>query len=296
MLEALTTLIPEGIPVAVGLAALAGAVLITGIAKSGFGGGVGILAVPLVAVALDAQLAVGVMLPILLAADLVAVAQHRRDRSAPHLRWALIGGVLGIAVGTTLLGYFTIQEAAPPIATAADPGSINSAAALAPATASAAAGQSLATALNLTVGGVCLLLVGLQLYRMFGGRVPRIPRHRAAGITAGGLAGFVSTLAHAAGPVMTVYILDQGLDKRRIVGTLVLYFFVINWFKVPTFLALGFITPHTLSVSGLLILLVPLGSLLGLWLNRVIPEKPFTLVMYAGAGLAGVWLVVKGLR
>ena len=272
MFAGLLDLIPSGTAAALALAALAGAVLITGVAKSGFGGGVGILAVPLVAVALDAAVAVGVMLPILIAADIVAVVQHRRDRSGFHLKWSLLGGVAGILVGSVLLWTFKQGDAS-----------------------AAQRGDSLKTALNLTVGGVCVLLVALQVYRMVGGKVPGIPRSRGAGLTAGGIAGFVSTLAHAAGPVMTVYILDQGLDKRRIVGTLVLFFFVLNLLKLPTFIGLGLITGQTLSASVLLIVLVPLGSLLGLWLNRVIPEKPFTLVMYLGAAVAGVWLVTRGL-
>ncbi|MEM7624810.1 MAG: sulfite exporter TauE/SafE family protein [Planctomycetota bacterium] len=272
MFAGLLDLIPSTTPAAVALSALALAVLITGVAKSGFGGGVGILAVPLVAVALDAAVAVGVMLPILIAADMVAVLQHRRDRSGFHLKWSLAGGVVGILLGSMLLWGFTQGDAE-----------------------AAQRGDSLKTALNLTVGGVCVLLVALQVYRMAGGRVPGIPRHRGAGLSAGGVAGFVSTLAHAAGPVMTVYILDQGLEKRRVVGTLVLFFFVLNLLKLPTFVGLGLITLQTLGASIILIPLVPLGSLLGLWLNRVIPEKPFTLVMYIGAGAAGVWLVAKGL-
>lgn len=271
MLAGLLELIPEEMSVAIALFALALAVVITGIAKSGFGGGVGILAVPLVAVALDARVAVGVMLPILIAADVVAVVQHRQNRSAFHLKWTLCGGIAGIVLGSILLWNFSSGD-----------------------TETAERGDSLKTALNFTVGSVCVLLVSLQLYRMGGGKVPGIPRHRGAGITAGGLAGFVSTLAHAAGPIMTIYILDQGLDKRKIVGTLVLFFFILNLMKLPTFIGLELITIDTLAASALLLPLVPLGSLLGWWLNRLIPEKPFTLVMYAGAGGAGVWLLAKG--
>lgn len=272
MFDAILNLIPDGTPTGWAVAALCAGVLITGIAKSGFGGGVGILAVPLLAVALDARVAVGVMLPILIAADVVAVAQHRRERSGFHLRWSLVGGVVGILLGSALLWHFKRGDAA-----------------------AAGQGAALTTALNLTVGGVCVVLVALQLYRMLGGRVPRIPQNRPAGVASGGLAGFVSTLAHAAGPVMTIYILDQGLEKRRVVGTLVLFFFVLNLMKLPTFFALGLINTDTLTASALLIALVPLGSLLGLWLNRRIPEKPFTVIMYLGAGVAGAWLVVKGL-
>ena len=273
MFAPLLDLIPPDASQPLALSALVLAVIVIGIAKSGFGGGIGILATPLVAAAVNPAVAVGVMLPILIAADVVAVAQHRRHRSNFHLRWSLLGGVFGIAVGTALLWFFVHGDDE-----------------------TARHGHSLTTTLNLTVGGVCVVLVALQLYRFFGGRVPRIPTDRTAAVTAGGLAGFVSTLAHAAGPVMTVYILDQNLDKRRVVGTLVVFFFVLNLLKLPTFFALHFITRDTLLASALLIPLVPVGSLLGVRLNRVIPERPFTLVMYAGAAAAGIWLVWKGLR
>lgn len=49
MLQGLLDLIPAGTPAPLALSALAAAVLVTGIAKSGFGGGIGILSVPLVA-------------------------------------------------------------------------------------------------------------------------------------------------------------------------------------------------------------------------------------------------------
>ncbi|MEM9882155.1 MAG: sulfite exporter TauE/SafE family protein [Planctomycetota bacterium] len=267
ILDALTSLVPDDTPVVWALVAMAGGVIVTGLAKSGFGGGVGILAVPLLAVALDASVAVGVMLPILIAADIVAVVQHRRHVSSYHLRWSLVGGAVGIALGSALLWWFQGRG---------DGGN-----------------DALKTVLNLTVGGTCLVLVGLQAYRGLGGRVPRIPRSRTAASSSGGLAGFVSTLAHAAGPIMTVYILDQGLAKRAVVGTLVFYFFCVNLGKLPTFVGLELIDWSTLAASAALIPLVPLGSWIGLRLNERVPERPFVQVMYAGAAAAGVWLVVK---
>jgi len=140
---------------------------------------------------------------------------------------------------------------------------------------------------------VCLALVALQLYRLAGGRVPRIPPGRRTGAAVGGLAGFVSTLAHAAGPVMSVYLLDQRLKKAELVGTLVVFFFVLNLMKMPGYLALGVIDGDTLRASALLLPLVPVGAVLGLWLHRRVPERPFTLIMYAGAAAAGGRMVYQ---
>jgi len=264
MYEVVINLIPPQTPTALAIAAMCGAVLIIGIAKSGFGGGVGILAVPLLAIALNPEIAVGVLLPILILGDIVALIQHRKFRSWHHLRWAFVGGLIGIVIGTALFWLFRSSGV-------------------------------LGTALNLTVGGVCVIFVALQLYRMGGGKVPAVPDNAAAGLTAGGVAGAVSTLAHSAGPVMTIYLLEHKLDKRVLVGTLVLFFFLLNLAKLPTYIGFGLINGKTLLASAVMLPLVPVGSLLGLWMHRVIAERPFTLIMYGGAAAAGLRMIWKGL-
>lgn len=264
MFNAILNLIPSDTPTAVAVAAMCGAVLIIGIAKSGFGGGIGILAVPLLALAFDPAVAVGVLLPILILADVVALIQHRKFRSWHHLRWTFAGGAIGIGIGTALFWVFQSSDI-------------------------------LATALNLTVGSVCVVFVGLQLYRMFGGKVPAVPDNAAAGLTAGGVAGAVSTLAHSAGPVMTIYLLEHKLEKRVLVGTLVLFFFALNLAKLPTYVGFGLLNGKTLLASAIMFPLVPVGSVLGLWMHRVIAERPFTFIMYGGAAAAGLRMIWKGL-
>lgn len=241
------------------------AVVVMGIAKSGFGGGVGILAVPLIANAMPADRALGVMLPILLVADVFAVYQHRASRSWSRLAPALLGGVGGIAVGTALLFFLVAQGS----------------------------DAMLKAALSIFVGSICLVMVGVQVYRMMGGRVAKLPGNPSTAVAVGSAAGFTSMLAHAAGPIMSIYWLDQNLGKRLLTGSLVTYFFIVNAAKVPSYIALDWITWASLKESAVFALFVPIGSLLGLAMHKKIPEKPFAAVMYAGAAVAGVWLIVK---
>jgi uncharacterized membrane protein YfcA len=264
MLELLVQLVPEGRSVPWAMAALAAAVVTIGIAKSGFGGGIGILAVPLMAAAVDPAAALGVMLPILIVADALAAVQHRKNFSKPHLLSSLQGAVVGIVLGSLVLWLFTI-------------------------------GQAQTRALNLTVGAVCVGFVGVQVYRLLGGRVTAVPDTAASARGAGGLAGLVSTVAHAAGPVMTIFLLEQRLDKRALVGTLVLFFFAVNLLKLPTYFLQGIINGQTLRASAVLVLLVPVGSWLGGRLYKVVAERPFTLVMYLGAAAAGGRMLWQGL-
>ena len=245
--------------------AVIAAVIIMGIAKSGFGGGIGILAVPLIANAMPPDRALGVMLPILIVADSFAVYQHRRQWSWPHMRPALGGAAIGIALGTLLL--FLLYRSG--------------------------SEKSLAAVLSVLVGSICLLMVGVQVYRLCGGKVPPLPGSKPTSISVGASAGFTSMLAHAAGPIMSIYWLDQKLGKRVLTGSLVLFFILVNTAKLPSYFALQWITLDTLKESAVFALFVPIGSLLGIVMHHRIPEKPFTAVMYAGAAVAGGWLIVK---
>jgi len=241
------------------------AVIIMGIAKSGFGGGVGILAVPLIANAMPADQALGVMLPILIVADTFAVYHHRRQWSWPTMRPALLGAALGIGLGTLLL--FVLMRSG--------------------------AKGGLEAVLSVLVGSICLLMVGVQVYRMAGGTVPTLPSNKPTAVSVGASAGFTSMLAHAAGPIMSIYWLDQKLGKRALTGSLVLFFILVNTAKLPSYIALDWITVASLKESAVFALFVPIGSLLGIAMHHRIPEKPFTAVMYAGAAVAGGWLIVK---
>lgn len=52
-------------------------VLITGISKSGFGGGIGVVAVPMMAPFIGGEQAIGILLPILLLMDVLTIRIYR---------------------------------------------------------------------------------------------------------------------------------------------------------------------------------------------------------------------------
>jgi hypothetical protein len=211
------------------------------------------------------------MLPVLIAADVFAVWQHRRQYHRSLLVWTLAGSLVGVAAGALVLVAFARNGT------------------------SQAAEQQLDTALLWCVGVISLVMVGIQVYRWAGGRLPRISGGPVASVPFGALAGVTSTLAHSAGPVMSVYLLEQRLQRHMLVGTMVLFFFVLNLVKVPVYVAQGLIDASTLTFSVMLMPLVPVGSLLGFWMLRHIAERPFTLVMYLAAAAAGaraIWQAV----
>ena len=257
---------PPDVPLWWYVSALVLASGLIGMAKSGFAGGIGILAVPLTASALPADKAIGVLLPILILGDVFASLHHFRRVSRPHLAWLFAGGVVGIGLGTLLLWWLQNEGVA-----------------------------TLAVALNLIVGGICLLLVTFQLWRLFGGRPPRIPPTRLGGYVVGGVSGVASTLAHSAGPIAGIYLLEQRLDKARIVATAAVLFLFVNLAKLPTFVGLGLIDAGTLRQSVTFALPVAVGALVGIWAHRRIPEKPFAAIIYVAAAVAAGQMVWKSI-
>ncbi|BAM02633.1 hypothetical protein PSMK_04740 [Phycisphaera mikurensis NBRC 102666] len=236
---------------------LAVAALVIGVAKSGFGGTLNILAVPLVASALRADVAVAVMLPVMLVADAVAIQQHGRHCSAARVKPALAGAGVGVAASGVLMAGLAGSPA------------------------------GLAWVLQVAVGAVSVAMVAVQGWRLAGGRLPRVPDRPAAAACAGVASGLLSTLAHSAGPLMAAYLLEARLNKRVLTGTLVVFFGVMNLFKAVAYGGVGLFDPAGLALSAAMLLVLPAGSALGLWLHRRVPEKPFLAVVYAAAALAG---------
>ena len=85
------------------------AILLTGIAKGGFGAGAGGIAVPLMSVFIAPPEAAGIMLPILCAMDLFGVHAYRGRWSREHLRAMLPGAIAGIAIGAFAFGTLPVN-------------------------------------------------------------------------------------------------------------------------------------------------------------------------------------------
>jgi len=257
---------------------LAGAaVVIVGIAKSGFGSGVGIVAVPMFLFAFpDNAEAIGALLPLLIAADILSVYHHWGTWDRPNLRVLAPGTLVGLVGGGALM-WWMMGAGWPPWAS--DGGDAMDAA---------------EHRLQIAVGVVCVLYVLADQVkaRFASGFIYRAGY--VGGSTAGFFAGVVTTVAHAAGPVITIYLLGQHLAKQRFVGTAVIYFFTVNLIKQASiYPLLGLTRVDTLWAGLWLLPLVPLGTWLGTRLNRVMSEKVFratilVITLASGLKLIGV--------
>ncbi len=237
------------------------ALLIVGISKGGFGGGLGILAVPLMALRLPIPQVAAIMLPILCLMDLNTLWNYRGKWDRQILAFALPGGVLGTAFGALSFGILSELW------------------------------------IRLLIG---LIAVGFTLYRWLGPSSigTRPGRQPVKGFFWATVAGFTSFLANAGAAPIQVYLLPLGLDKAVYVGTMTVLFAVINYAKIPSFFALHLITQTNMLTALVLIPLAPIGIRLGVLVNRRIDGELFyraCYVMLLGAGSKLIYDAVTGL-
>src|ERR1043165_5703064 len=124
------------------------AVLITGISKSGFGGGVGIVAIPIMASVMPAKHMLGVQLPLLIAADALSNLHPLRNYEWRILKPLVWGALVGVALGSAI--FWALRNSDP---------------------------TRLQHGLSLLIGAICLIFVAIQAWGLTGRRVPTLPSH-----------------------------------------------------------------------------------------------------------------------
>jgi uncharacterized protein len=250
--------IPEFPPAFYGVAIVA--ILITGIAKGGFGHGAGGLSVPLMAMFIAPQEAAGIMLPILCAMDLFSVHAYRSAWSREHVKIMLPGAVAGIAVGGLAFGLLPVN------------------------------------AIRLLLG-VIAVTFALNQWLRFTERLAarfaaeRGPPGRGAGAFWGGVSGFTSTLAHAGGPPFAIYMLGQKVDKTLFVGTSAVFFLLVNYIKLVPYYFLGQLNLGNLTAALVFAPLAPIGVWLGVFIHRKISARVFFNLSYGLLLVTGMKLI-----
>ncbi|MEZ4672724.1 MAG: sulfite exporter TauE/SafE family protein [Caldilineaceae bacterium] len=146
--------------------------------------------------------------------------------------------------------------------------------------------------MKMGIGALALLFVLLQVGRslIFGA----LSDHRPApwvGWLMGALGGFTSTVAHAGGPPVTIYLVPQNLPRDRFVGTTALLFAGINLIKLIPYYFLGLIRVGNLSTILLLAPLAFIGVRLGIWLNQCFSNLWFNRFIYTFLFLTGIELL-----
>jgi uncharacterized membrane protein YfcA len=236
-------------------------VVLVGLAKGGFTG-LGALGTPLMALGMrDPVRAAAILLPILIAQDVVGVTAFRRTWSGRILAIMLPGAVVGIGLGYLLAA--TISEAA-----------------------------------VMAVLGVISILFGVyRLWADHGGRISAASNSPAwVGTLFGVATGFTSQIAHAGGPPFQMWVMPRKLDRDTFVGTSAIFFAAVNWLKVPAYAALGQFTLENAAATVVLLPIAVASSLTGVKLVRKVPMERFYTIVYWLLIIAGAKLLLDGLK
>jgi uncharacterized membrane protein YfcA len=231
------------------------AALCIGLSKAGFSG-ISMVSVVILAEIYGSKASVGLALPLLIAADLMAYPAFLKHGSWRPV-WKLLGpALLGIALGWWLLG-----------------------------------GISEITARRV-IGGCVLMMVALQLFRRWRpAGFARLAESGGFGLGAGVLGGFATMLANAAGPVIQLYLMARKVPKMELIGIGARFFLLINLLKVPLNARLALINTESLLDNLKLLPAVVVGILGGKWLLQHVPQVAFEWMIVIFSMIAGLRMI-----
>ena len=219
---------------------IAAAVMI-GMSKTGVSG-LGTLVVPLMAFAFGGMPSSGMVLPMLIMADVFGVIYYHRSANWKLLLlllpWALIGLFVGLIVGK----------------------------------------QISAEQFRQLIAILILISIVIMLWQEFRKKhkKPTTVHSKAVAAIFGITGGFSTMIGNAAGPVMSVYLLSRQLPKAVYIGTTAWFFFIINITKLP----LQIWVWHNITIQSLLFNLsllpaIAIGAYAGIKITAIIPENTY---------------------
>lgn len=243
-------------------AALACAALLVGFSKTAVSGA-NTVSLAVFAAVLPARASTGVLLPLLIAGDVLAVLTYRRHAHWPTL-WRLFPAVAaGVVAGAVFLMW-------------ADDRIVRT-----------------------SIGAILLVMAAVTVWRRrtaAGERAPEEVTSRTGRLTArsyGVMGGFTTMVANAGGPVMSMYLLSAGFRKLGFLGTSAFFFLIVNVSKVPFSVGLGLIDGHSLLLDATLVVFVVPGALIGKWAVERINQRLFDQLVIVATVLGALQLLLR---
>jgi uncharacterized membrane protein YfcA len=234
------------------------AVFIVGLSKSGLVGSMGMVAVPMLALVMPARDATGMMLPVLLAMDAIAIWIYRRDANWHVLRIMLPGAFVGTILGWLLWSVVTDAQV-------------------------------------LLAVGIITVLFMLDALLPIRKRLPDTPPSRGWGAFWGGAAGITSFISHTGGPPFQIYTLPLRMTPTEYSATTAFFFAIVNTLKLAPFFFLGTLSVSNLELSAALIPFGLVGVGVGVYLVRRISAKAFYTIAYILILLLGIKILYDGI-
>lgn len=213
------------------------AILIFGIAKGGFGNAIGVVAVPLMALAVSPLQAAAILLPILCVMDVFAIRKFWRQWDVTNIVIMLPAGCVGVLVGSLTFSYLNEGH------------------------------------VRLLIG-LLALIFALNFWLKSPGSIQKEPDY-IKGSFWSVIGGFTSFGIHSGGPPVNIYLLPQKLHPKVFMGTCAMFFWITNYVKLIPYFILGQLDSQNLQTSLVLLPLAPIGVGFGYYLHTRVSTQKF---------------------
>jgi uncharacterized protein len=214
--------------------------LTLGMAKAGFSG-LGTAIIPVMALIFGAKESTGVILPMLITADIMAVIYYRRHAVWKHilriLPWVALGIIVALVTGKLINNnQFRI--------------------------------------VLISIVWIMLILMVINDLRKKNDNA--IPENKPFRALLGFSGGFATMIGNAAGPVFNLYFLSQKLPKNEFIGTSAWLYLIMNVGKLPLqALVWKNITLPSLILDLIAVPVIAAGIFIGIHVVKLFPEKAF---------------------
>ena len=219
------------------------AIIIFGIAKSGLGGSIALIAIPLMTVVMPLNQALAIILPILILSDFTAVYKFRKEFDLGTLKLLVPFAAVGIFVGSVTFSYFSEDM------------------------------------LKFIVGLMGFLFSAHYFLLKKNKFIPN-KKSFFKGSICSVIAGFTSFSVHAGGTPTSIYLLPLRMKKEIYIGTRVIFFTFVNLIKFPFYIGLSMITLESFKQSMMLFPLSVVGILIGYQILKHVEESLFYNIIY----------------
>ena len=227
------------------------AALLMGISKSGIKG-LAVLIVMGLALVYGAKESTGILMPLLICGDILAVIYYKR-----HVKWVYLIKLLPWMVAGVLVGVVL--------------------------------GKDLPEDFFKSGMAVIILISVAMMYYWERKKEIKIPNHLSFAALMGMMAGFTTMVGNLAGAFSNIYFLAIKLPKNEFIGTAAWLFFIINLFKVPFHIwSWGTINLASFQISLSLIPAVIMGFMLGVSIVKKIKNDKYRQLILLLTGLGGL--------
>ena len=231
------------------------AAFILGVSKSGIKG-IGIIIILIIAFVFGEKESTGVLLPMLVCADIMAVIYYHR-----HAQWNYIIKLMPFMVLGVLVGVWV--------------------------------GHGISEIIFKWMMAV-IIIVSVFVMAYTEKRKTTIPNNKVFAHTAGFVAGFSTMIGNLAGPIANVYFLAIRLPKNEFIGTVAWLFFIINVFKLPFHIFIwNTINADTLVLNSVLLPALAVGFLVGAYIVKLISNVNYRRFILIVTALGGIILLFR---